>query len=99
MRKILTDSFLAVRKQTPSVADIAFSIVKLIDKTNKDNIYFEVNDELSEFNNGCTERPVQRISESNVSREKSTDRKWQEHEQCTNEGYGRITKKPQFLSG
>ena len=46
-------SFLAVRKQTSTISDITFSIVKLIDKANKNTIiYFEINDELSDFNNG-----------------------------------------------
>ena len=46
------DSFLAVRKQTSSTSEIIFSIVNLIDKTNRnDNIYFEINDGLSDFNN------------------------------------------------
>ena len=45
---------LAVREQTPSTGDITFSILKLIGKTNKDNnIYFEINDELSDFNNAA----------------------------------------------
>ena len=47
------NSFLAVRKQTSTTIKIIFSIVNLIDKTNKnDNIYFKINDELSDFNNG-----------------------------------------------
>ena len=46
------NSFLAVRKQTSPTSEMIFSIVNLIDKTNRnDNIYFETNDELSDFNN------------------------------------------------
>ena len=46
------DSFLAVRKQISSTSEIIFSIVNLIDKTNRnDSIYFEINDGLSDFNN------------------------------------------------
>ena len=41
-----------MRKQTPTISDITFSIVKIIDKANKNaSIYFEINDELSDFNN------------------------------------------------
>ena len=61
--------FLAVRKQTSPSADIIFSIVNLIDKTNKnDNIYVEINDELGDFNNDNVQykRPIQRICESNI---------------------------------
>ena len=44
--------FLALRKQTSSTSEIIFSIVNLIDKTSRnDNIYFEINDELSDFKN------------------------------------------------
>ena len=46
------NSFLGVRKQTSPTSEMIFSIVNLIDKTNRnDNIYFEINDELSDFNN------------------------------------------------
>ena len=42
--------FLVVRKRTSKVSDMKFSIVKIIDKTNKNkNIYFEINNELSDF--------------------------------------------------
>ena len=69
--------------------------MKFIDKSNKNSsIYFEINDKLRDFTNNSTERPIQRISESNVSREKGTDRKRQGHEQRTNGGHGRIRKKP-----
>ena len=92
--------FLAVRKQTPTISDITFPIIKLIiDKSNKNSIYFEINHELGVFNNDSSERPIQQISESNISREKSTDRKRQGHEQRTNGVYRQISKKPQFLSG
>ena len=44
--------FLALRKQTSTIDRIIFSIENLIDKANKKKgIYFEINDELSEFNN------------------------------------------------
>ena len=52
--------FLAMRKQTSTISDLTFSVVKIIDKTNKrTSIYFEINDELSDFNIGSFKRPVQ----------------------------------------
>ena len=43
--------FLVVRKET-SVDEIIFSIVNLIDKSNNlENTYYEIGDELKEFNN------------------------------------------------
>ena len=65
-----------MRKQTSAFNDITFSVVKLIDKTNKNaNIYSEINDELSDFSNDVDKRTVQRISENNIRRETTTDRK------------------------
>ena len=62
------NSFLAVRKQTSTFSDMTFSIVKLIDKTNKNtNIYSEINDKLSDFSNGIDKRTVQRISENSIN--------------------------------
>ena len=76
------NSFLAVRKQTSAFNDITFSVVKLIDKTNKNaNIYSEINDELSDFSNDVNKRTVQRISENNIRRETTTDRKRQQRGQ------------------
>ena len=64
-----------MRKQTSTISDITFSVVKRIDKTNKNtSIYFEINDKLSDFNNDKLKRPVQRIIESGSKRETSTDR-------------------------
>ena len=57
-------------------------IVKLIDKTNKNNnIYFEINDELSDFNNDIVqyERPIQRVSESDNVGKTSTDGEQRQH--------------------
>ena len=43
--------FLAIRKQIPT-GEIIFSIVNLIDKSNKTkDIYYNIGDELSEFDN------------------------------------------------
>ena len=63
-----------MRKQTLTINDIRFSIVKLIDKTQKNTtIYFEINNELSDFTNGNLKRPVQRISEGDTREETGTD--------------------------
>ena len=71
------NSFVAVRKQTLT-SDIIVSIVKRIDKTNNnDNIYFEKNDKLSDFNNDNVQyiRPIERVSESDTVAKTSTDQK------------------------
>ena len=71
-----------MRKQTPSTYKVIFSIVKLIDKTNKnDSIYFEIGHKLSYFNNNNIQhkRPIQQVSESNIIGETSTDRERQQY--------------------
>ena len=81
---------LLVRKQASPTSEIIFSIVNLIDKTNRnDNICFEINDRLTDFKNDNIQykRPSQRVSESdtdretwNMNREKTTttvyNKKW-----------------------
>ena len=84
-----------MRKEISTISDITFSIVKLIDKTNKNtNIYFEINDKLSNFNNDNFKRPVQQIRESDSRGETSTNRKKQEQERHATRKNGRISKKP-----
>lgn len=54
-----------MRKQTSTTGEIIFSIIKLIDKINRnDSIYFEINKELTDFDNVQVQykRPIQRIS-------------------------------------
>ena len=71
-----------MRKQTSTSSEIIFSIVNIIDKTNRnDNIYFEINDELSYFNNDNVQykQPVQRISESDIVGTTNTGRKQRQH--------------------
>ena len=90
------NSFLAVRKQTSSTSEIIFSIVNLIDQTNRNNnIYFDLNDKLSDFENNSVQYnwPVQRVSEGDTIRETSTDRT---DRQCRNDQ--QVSKKPRFLS-
>ena len=85
-----------MRKQTSTISDITFSVVKLIDKTNKNtSIYFEINDKLSDFNNDNLKRPVQQIIESGSKRETSTDRQQERH---TTRSNGQISKSPNSFS-
>ena len=53
------NSFLAVRKETRSASEITFSIVKVIDKTNRhDTIYSEISDRLSNFKNDILQQTM-----------------------------------------
>ena len=53
------NSFLAVRKETRSASEITFSIVKVIDKTNRhDTIYSEISDRLSNFKNDIVQQTM-----------------------------------------
>ena len=86
-----------MRKQISPTSEIIFSIVNLVDKTNRnDNIYFEINDELSDFNNDNVryKRPIQQLNESNISRTTDADR----NRQHTTRSDERMSKKPRFLS-
>ena len=88
-----------MRKQTSTTGEIILSIVKLIDKTNRnDHIYFEINNELSDFNNDKVQykRPVQQISENDTVGKTSIDGKQRQH---TAGNDRQVSKKPQFLSG
>ena len=90
------NSFLVVRKQTSQANKIIFSIVNLIDKTNRNNnIFFEINDELRDFDNDNVQskRPIQRYSEVDIAR--ITGRKQQQH---TTRSDGRVGKTLKFLS-
>ena len=61
------NSFLALRKHKSTISDITFSFVKIIDKTKKNTgIYFEINDELSDFNNDNFKRTIHQISEGDT---------------------------------
>ena len=57
---------MAVRRETSSLSEINFSIVKVIDNANRHgNIHSEINNELSDLKNDNVQRTIQRISESN----------------------------------
>ena len=92
-----------MRKQTSTADKIIFSIVNLVDKTNKkENIYFELSDELSDFDNDIfqPEQTIQRTSEIDAGIKASNVRKQQRQQQGkpTTRNDGRVSKKPQFLS-
>ena len=61
-----------MRKQTSTGDKIIFSVVKIIDKTNRnDAIYTDISDELDEFNNDIVqfEQSVWGISENSTGQE------------------------------
>ena len=90
------NSFLAVRKQISSATEIIFSIVNIIDKTNRNNaIYSDINNELSDFKNDNIQykRSAQRISEGSTVRETRTN--GTDRQQLRNDR--RISKKPRFI--
>ena len=91
------NSFLALRKQTSSATEIIFSIVIIIDKTNRNNaIYSDINDELSDFKNDSVQykRLVRRISKGSTVGETRTN--GTERQQLRNDR--RISKKSRFLT-
>ena len=54
------NSFWAVRKETSTPFETRFSIVKLIDNTNRhDTIYSQISDELSDFKNDIVQCTIQ----------------------------------------
>ena len=64
---------MAARKETSSPFEINFSIVKVIDNTNRhDPIYSEISDKLSDFKNENIQRTIQQTSESDSVRETAT---------------------------
>ena len=105
--------FLTVRSQTSTDA-IVFSIVDFIDKSKRyKDICFKISDELREFNNVSLqpEPTIRRASEDDATRRTNTkhyhqqqrqkQQQQQQHQQQQqqNNNRGRVSKKPQFLSG
>ena len=86
-----------MRKQTSSA--IIFSIVNIIDKTNRNNAFYsDVNDELNEFKNNNVQhkQSVRRISEgSEGSTVAETSTNGLGRQKLRNDK--RIRKKPRFL--
>ena len=96
------NSFLTKREQTSQLGEIKFSIVKVINNINKNNVkYSELGDELSSLNNDNIQSKLQRISESDTDDGKTTlhrtGGKNKKQRQYT--GHRRVSKKPRFLSG
>ena len=66
---------MAVRKQT-SAGKIIFSIVNLIDKSNKlEGSYYKIGDELREFDNDRGDANRQRATETNGRNDNGTGKK------------------------
>ena len=66
---------MALRKETSSASKIKFSIVKVIDKTNRhDTIYSDISNELSDFKNDIVQRTIQQTSENDLVRETTCER-------------------------
>ena len=60
---------MTTREQTSQTSEIKFSIVKVIDKTNKNNVIYSATvDEINSLNNGNIQSKLERISESDMSR-------------------------------
>ena len=88
---------MALRKETSSASEIKFSIVKVIDKTNRhDTIYFEISDEWSDFKNDIVQQTFQRTSENDLVKETTHKRPGRQQREHT--GGGRVSKMPKFLS-
>ena len=88
---------MAVRKETSFPFEINFSVVKVIDNTNRHNaIYSEIRHELSDFKNSNVQRTIQRTSESDTARETTDKRPDRQQRELT--GSGRVSKKSIFLS-
>ena len=77
-----------MRKETSPTGGIIFSVVKIINKTNKNNnIHFEVNDELSDFKNDNVQykRTIQRVSEIDTNKKTDTGGKTNNRKQHRND--------------
>ena len=60
---------MTTREQTSQTSEIKFSIVKVIYKTNKNNVIYSATvDEINSLNNGNIQSKLERISESDMSR-------------------------------
>ena len=65
------NSFLAVRKETPSPFEINFSIVKVIDNTNgRNDICSETSHKLTDFKIDKIQSTIQQVSESDLIRKR-----------------------------
>ena len=88
------DSFLATREQTSHDSKITFSIVKVIDSLNKNNvIYSEITNELNNLKNDNNGRTIQSVSRSSFDSRAISTKSRREFD-----GSRRVSKKPRFLS-
>ena len=95
---LILSCFLGSEKKKKATSEIICSIVYFIDKTKRNgNIYFEISNELSDFNNGNVQykQLIQRVSEGDIVGQTSTDRK---QRQYTTRNDQLVSKKPRFLS-
>ena len=91
------NSFLATREETSQTDAIKFSIVKVIDNTNRTNvIYSKLSDELSNLKNDDIQSRISKISERDSFRQKPNKKRNDRRRKYT--GHGRVSKKPRFLS-
>ena len=98
-KDMMFNRFLAIRKQT-STGEIIFSIVNLIDKSNKTkNIYYNIGNELNEFDNDRVQfkHRIRELNQSDINsgrHEATTAATKHNAKQRTR----RISSKPRFLS-
>ena len=86
-------------EQTSQKGEIKFSILKVINNTNKSNIsYSELGNELNNFKNDNNESKPQQIIESDIFRGTNyQDRDGTKNKRQHYTGHGRVSKKQRFL--
>ena len=91
------NSFLAAREETSQTDAIKFSIVKVIDNTNRTNvIYSKLSDELSNLKNDDIHSRISRTSERDSFRQEPNKKRNDQRREYT--GHGRVSKNPRLLS-
>ena len=91
------NSFLAAREETSQTDAIKFSIVKVIDNTNRTNvIYSKLSDELSNLKNDDIQSRISRTSERDSFRQEPNKKRNDQRREYT--GHGRVSKNPRLLS-
>ena len=91
------NSFLAAREETSQTDAIKFSIVKVIDNTNRTNvIYSKLSDELSNLKNDDIQSRISRTSEPDSFRQEPNKKRNDQRREYT--GHGRVSKNPRLLS-
>ena len=93
------NKFLAVRKQT-SAGEIIFSIVNLIDKSNKfEDSYYKTGDELREFHNDRLQfkHRIREFDQGNANKPRTTETN-RRNDNDTGKKPQRVSKKPRSFS-